>query len=264
MNNKFIIMNKIEIFQNPDFGQVRVTTDEDNNPLFSGIDVAKALGYKRPGEAVATHCKSSGTVMCYTNHENSPGGSYSQFINEANLYRLIMKSQLDSAEKFQDWVVEEVLPSIRKHGAYNLVPRTLPEALRAYAAEVEKNILLEEKVRQQTLLVEELQPKADYCDKILKTTNCLTVREIAKDYGMTAQEFNRKLNKIGIQYKQGNTWLPYAPYARSGYTKSETILSDDSSTIYVLNTKWAQKGRLFLYNKLKDNGILPLMEQENE
>lgn len=81
---------------------------------------------------------------------------------------------------------------------------------------------------------------------------------------MTAQEFNRKLNEIGIQYKQGNTWLPYAPYARSGYTKSETVLSEGSDTTYVLNTKWTQKGRLFLYNKLKDNGILPLMEQEDE
>lgn len=257
-------MNKIEIFQNPDFGQVRVIIDDNNNPYFAGVDVARALGYKRPGEAITTHCKSDGTVKQRVANSDGIGSNELNFINESNLYRLIMRSQLDSALKFQDWVVEEVLPTIRKEGSYSLVPKTLPEALRAYAAEVEKNILLEEKTKQQTLLIEELQPKADYCDEILKTTNCLTVREIAKDYGMTAQEFNRKLNEIGIQYKQGNTWLPYAPYARSGYTKSETILAEDSDTTCVLNTKWTQKGRLFLYNKLKEHGVLPLMEQEDE
>lgn len=256
-------MNKIEIFQNPEFGQVRVFVENDE-PLFVGADVAKLLGYENPSKAIATHCKSGDITLRYIPHKNSSGGVTAQLIGESNLYRLIMKSQLPNAEKFQDWVVEEVLPSIRKIGTYSLVPKTLPEALRAYAAEVEKNILLEEKTKQQTLLIEELQPKADYCDEILKTTNCLTVREIAKDYGMTAQEFNRKLNEIGIQYKQGNTWLPYAPYARSGYTKSETILAEDSDTTCVLNTKWTQKGRLFLYNKLKEHGVLPLMEQEDE
>lgn len=255
-------MNKIEIFQNPEFGQVRVFIENDE-PLFVGADVANLLGYKEPHKALVRHVEEDDRTKRPVS-DNQGVIRDSWLINESGLYSLIFSSELQNAKYFKKWVTSEVLPAIRKHGTYNLVPRTLPEALRAYAAEVEKNILLEEKTKQQTLLIEELQPKADYCDEILRTTNCLTVREIAKDYGMTAQEFNKKLNEIGIQYKQGNTWLPYAPYARSGYTKSETVLAEDSDTTYVLNTKWTQKGRLFLYNKLKDNGVLPLMEQENE
>lgn len=255
-------MNKIEIFQNPEFGQVRVFIENDE-PLFVGADVANLLGYKEPHKALVRHVEEDDRTKRPVS-DNQGVIRDTWLINESGLYSLIFSSELQNAKYFKKWVTSEVLPAIRKHGTYNLIPRTLPEALRAYAAEVEKNILLEEKTRQQTLLIEELQPKADYCDEILRTTNCLTVREIAKDYGMTAQELNKKLDEIGIQYKQGNTWLPYAPYARSGYTKSETVLAEDSDTTYVLNTKWTQKGRLFLYNKLKDNGVLPLMEQENE
>lgn len=255
-------MNKIEIFQNPEFGQVRVFIENDE-PLFVGADVANLLGYKEPHKALVRHVEEDDRIKRPVSDSQGVIRD-SWLINESGLYSLIFSSELQNAKYFKKWVTSEVLPAIRKHGSYSLVPKTLPEALRAYAAEVEKNILLEEKVRQQTLLVEELQPKADYCDEILRTTNCLTVREIAKDYGMTAQELNRKLNEIGIQYKQGNTWLPYAPYARSGYTKSETVLAEDSDTTYVLNTKWTQKGRLFLYNKLKEHGVLPLMEQEDE
>lgn len=255
-------MNKIEIFQNPEFGQVRVFIENDE-PLFIGADVANLLGYKDPHKALVRHVEEDDRTKRPVS-DNQGVIRNTWLINESGLYSLIFSSELQNAKYFKKWVTSEVLPAIRKHGTYNLVPRTLPEALRAYAEEVEKNILLEEKTKQQNLLLEELQPKADYCDEILRTTNCLTVREIAKDYGMTAQKLNKKLNEIGIQYKQGNTWLPYAPYARSGYTKSETVLSEDSDTTYVLNTKWTQKGRLFLYNKLKDNGVLPLMEQENE
>ena len=255
-------MNKIEIFQNPEFGQVRVFIENDE-PLFVGADVANLLGYKEPHKALVRHVEEDDRTKRPVS-DNQGVIRDTWLINESGLYSLIFSSELQNAKYFKKWVTSEVLPAIRKHGTYNLVPRTLPEALRAYAEEVEKNILLEEKTKQQNLLIEELQPKADYCDEILRTTNCLTVREIAKDYGMTAQELNKKLNEIGIQYKQGNTWLPYAPYARSGYTKSETVLAEDSDTTYVLNTKWTQKGRLFLYNKLKDNGVLPLMEQENE
>lgn len=265
-------MKNLEIFQNPDFGQVRVIVNENNNPYFCLADVCKILDIGNPSDAkkrleedgIFLVDLNSGVTTIEGVSINKLGNSIANFIDESNLYLLIFQSRKEEAKRFKKWVASEVLPSIRKYGSYSLVPKTLPEALRAYAAEVEKNYLLEEKTKQQTLLIEELQPKADYCDEILKTKNCLTVREIAKDYGMTAQEFNRKLNEIGIQYKQGNTWLPYAPYARSGYTKSETILSEDSDTTCVLNTKWTQKGRLFLYNKLKEHGVLPLMEQEDE
>lgn len=201
--SKFIIMNKIEIFQNPDFGQVRVFIENDE-PLFVGADIANLLGYKDVTKAITRHVEEDDRTKRPVS-DNQGVIRDSWLINESGLYSLIFSSELQSAKYFKKWVTSEVLPAIRKHGSYSLVPKTLPEALRAYAAEVEKNILLEEKTKQQTLLIEELQPKADYCDEILRTTNCLTVRKIAKDYGMTAQELNKKLNEISIQYKQGNT-----------------------------------------------------------
>nr|DAS76305.1 MAG TPA: repressor domain protein [Caudoviricetes sp.] len=259
--------DKLQIFENPDFGQVRVLIDEDNNPLFAGVDVARVLGYKRAGEAVATHCKSSGTVKHRIPNSGNLGSNEITFIDEANLYRLIMKSQLESVERFQDWVFEEVLPSIRKTGQYSLqnrVPQTFAQVLRAYADEVEKNEMLKLENTQQKQIIGELQPKAVYYDEILKSKDCLTITQIAKDYGMSGHQLNQFLSEQKIQYKQSKQWLLYSNYHREGYTKSETvsITRKDGSVGSVLHTKWTQKGRLFLYELLKRNNILPLIEQE--
>ena len=106
----------IQIFKNNQFGEIR-TIVEDNKILFSGFDVATSLGYANPNEAVVTHCKSSNIEKRYVAHKNG-GGVNAYFIPESEVYRLTMRSNLKSAEKFQDWVTEDVLPSIRKHGAY--------------------------------------------------------------------------------------------------------------------------------------------------
>lgn len=261
-------MNEIKIFENPEFGQVRIIVDENNNPYFAGVDVARALGYKRPGEAVITHCKSDGTVKHRIANSNGVGSNEISFINESNLYRLIMKSQLESSLKFQDWVVEEVLPSIRKTGVYSLqnkIPQTFAQALRAYADEVEKNEQLRLEVGQQKQVISELQPKATYYDLILSSVDCLTVTQIAKDYGMSAKSLNQFLFDRKVQFKQSGTWLLYQNHADKGYTKSETvsITYSNGEKGSKLNTKWTQKGRLFLYALLKQYDILLLMEREN-
>ena len=109
-------MNKLQIFNNPDFGEVR-TLEENGKVLFCGSDVAKALGYSRPNDALAAHCRY--TVKCSIPHPQSPDKAIEMsFIPESDLYRLVFSSKLPNAERFTDWVTEEVLPSIRRNGGY--------------------------------------------------------------------------------------------------------------------------------------------------
>lgn len=110
----------------------------------------------------------------------------------------------------------------------------------------------------------ELKAKADYTDLILKNKGLVTITQIAKDYGMSPQEMNKKLHELKIQYKQSGQWLLYAQYHDKGYTHSETIpiTRSDGRADISMNTKWTQKGRLFLYDLLKEHGILPMIERE--
>ena len=108
--------NNIQIFKNEQFGEVRIIMNENNEPLFCAKDVAAALGYSDTADAIQRHCKSGKKV--FHPHENGIGGVNMIYIPEKDVYRLIMRSNLPDAEKFQDWVCDEVLPSIRKYGIY--------------------------------------------------------------------------------------------------------------------------------------------------
>lgn len=125
------------------------------------------------------------------------------------------------------------------------------------------NQKLLEEVNIKNQVIGELKPRADYTDKILRNPGLVTITQIAKDYGMSGQEMNRKLHELGIQFKQSGQWLLYSKYHRLGYTHSETvdITRSDGRPDINMNTKWTQKGRLFLYNRLKEERILPLIEQ---
>lgn len=107
-------MNKLQLFNSPEFGEVRATLAESGQPLFCALDVAKALGYKNPAKAVTQHCKGVSVLGTPTVGGVQP----IKFITESNVYRLVMRSKTEKAEKFQDWVCEEVIPSIRKTGGY--------------------------------------------------------------------------------------------------------------------------------------------------
>ena len=143
------------------------------------------------------------------------------------------------------------------------LPTTYKEALLHLVEQVEKN----EKLQTNNLMLEqqvnELKPKADYTDRILQNKGLVTISQIAKDYGMSAQAMNKKLHEMGIQYKLGSQWLLYADYHDKGYTHSQTvdITKSDGTKDIRMNTKWTQKGRLFLYEKLKKNNILPMIER---
>ena len=249
----------IQSFADSEFGTVRII-EENGKYLFCGMDIAKALGYANHRAALQQHCK--GVVK---RDALSHGGIQEfSFISEGDVYRLIVHSKLPSAERFEKWVFDEVLPSIRKHGAYatdELLqnPELLEQALNALAAEHEKRTELEEANAIQRGIIREMEPKASYYDIILRTKNAVPITLIAKDYGMSATQMNRILHALGIQYRVGGTWMLYQKYAGEGYTVTHTYIIDQRTSR--MHTCWTQKGRLFLYDLLCDHGIYPVMER---
>lgn len=242
--------------------QVR-TIEIENEPYFVGKDVATILGYSNPQKAVRDHVDEEDKTL---NETFTVNGTQPVLINESGLYSLILSSKLPNAKKFKRWVTSEVLPAIRKHGAY-LTPDKIEEALlnpdtlinlaTQLKQEREGRLIAEQRVN-------ELTPKASYYDKVLSNKALVTITVIAKDYGMSGKAMNALLHELGIQYKQGTTWLLYARYQKNGWTHSETVMitDKDGNEKAVLNTKWTQKGRLGLYELLKRKGYLPVIERE--
>ncbi len=253
--------NELTIFKNPEFGEVR-TLLINNEPYFVGKDVCEVLGYSNSRKAIKDHVDEEDVTKRDTLTKG--GNQEVTFINESGLYSLVFGSKLDSAKKFKRWVTSEVLPAIRKTGSYSTVPQSYSQALRELATKVEQNekLALENKKKEQ--IINELKPKADYTDIILKSKELVNTNQIAKDYGMSAIQFNKILHDFNIQYKQNEQWLLYRKYQDKGYTFSETIVIDkvDGTSFIKMNTKWTQKGRLFLYNTLKEKNILPTIEKQ--
>lgn len=237
---------------------IRIVT-KNEQPWFVGKDVATVLGFKNSRDAINTHVfeDDKGVDLIDT-----PGGKQNMtLVNESGLYALIFGSRLKSAIKFKRWVTSEVLPTIRKHGMYATTD-TLTEMINDPDTAIKLLITIKEE-REQRLIAEqrvnELQPKATYYDLILQNKTLLSVSQIAKDYGMSATKLNAVLHELGVQYKQGGTWLLYQHHADKGYTQSTTHIIDDGRS--KLLTKWTQVGRLFIYDLLKDNGIIPMIER---
>lgn len=143
---------------------------------------------------------------------------------------------------------------------YNSPEKLMARALRIADETINRLSLVTKKQEQ---VIGELKPKADYVDNILKNPGLVTITQIAKDYGMSGSSLNKKLNELGVQYKQSDQWLLYRKYQDKGYTFSETmeIVRSDGRPDVKMNTKWTQKGRLFLYELLKENSILPSIEK---
>ena len=260
-------MSELQVFNNAEFGSVRSLT-VNGEPFFVGRDVAKILGYANPNDALAKRVdeEDKGVAKCDT-----LGGSQELIIiNESGLYSLILSSKLPSAKRFKRWVTSEVLPAIRKHGVFvmdDIVNNTdaLIEALQAFKAERLQRVALEEENAVQKQQLSEMRPKASYYDVVLNSPDLVSVTEIAKDYGKSAQWLNEKLHDKGIQYKQGGRiWILYQKYAEKGYTSTKTHTYPDSNgEIHTkVHTYWTQKGRLFIYDLLKGDGILQTMEME--
>lgn len=266
-------MNDIKIYENAEFGSVR-TVEVEGEPYFVGKDVAEILGYAKPENAISTHVDDEDKTTTLIQGTGSNYKSKAVIINESGLYSLILSSKLPKAKEFKHWVTSEVLPSIRKHGAYmtdDVLHRAItePDFLIQLATELkeeqEKRRALESTVAVQSQQITELQPKASYYDVVLNSKDLLSIGKIAKDFGKSAVWLNKWLHEQGVQYKQGEIWLLYQKYAEQGYTSTKTQpYNGDDGTIHTkVHTYWTQKGRLFIYDLLKAHGILPLIERTN-
>ena len=145
-----------------------------------------------------------------------------------------------------------------------LIALAVVEAQKLLAQKEEEIKQLEDSVQQMDKVITELTPKADYADRILSSNDCMTVTQIAQDYGLSAVSFNRILSRAGIQRKVGEQWILYAEYQGKGYVQNKTYDYEkaNGTTGTKLSTVWTQKGRLLLYNRLKEIGVVPKMEKE--
>ena len=260
---------ELQVFSNAEFGSVR-SIMINNEPYFVGKDVATILGYAKPLNALATHVDEDDSLK--QGLIDSMGRQQDTIlINESGLYSLILSSKMPNAKKFKRWVTSEVLPAIRKHGVFAVDtmlndPDAMIAALQAYKEERQRRLLLESEnaVQKQQLL--EMKPKVSYYDVVINSPDLISITEIAKDYGWSAKHMNGYLHSKGIQYKQGDRiWILYQKYAEQGLTSTKThaYLTGDGNTHTKVHTYWTQKGRLFIYDLLKKDGILPLIEKEN-
>ena len=253
MNNLMIFENKgVEVFEFK--GQV----------LFNPKHVGECLAIKDTTVRDALSKMNDKKKIIITNSDvvsndfrklNNRGEA---FITESGVYDLIFRSKKIEALRFKDWITDEVLPNIRKTGGYITTTDDMSdEDILAKALQI-ANAKIEERNKQ----IKELKPKAEYTEMVLQSNNTFTIRQIANDYGMSAQEFNKLLNKFEIQYKQSGQWLLYKPYKDKGYACSQTtIISNGVGRVRTsMHTKWTQKGRKFIYDLLKCKGIVPTME----
>lgn len=212
-------MNELMIFNNPEFGTVR-TLDESGNVLFCGTDVAQALGYAKPRDAVSTHCphavKRGVGVQTGTKADGTPAMQTVEmsFIPESDLYRLVFSSKLPTSERFTDWVTGEVLPSIRRNGGYIAgADNMTPEELMAKALTVAQKTLADREARLVAVTVENqiMKPKADYFDELVDRNLLTNFRETAKQLGVREKVFISFLleHKYVYRDKRGKL-LPYA------------------------------------------------------
>ena len=239
--------------QNFDFegNEVR-TIQKDSMTWFAANDVTNTLGLTNTTVAVSRLDDDEVTKF----NLGSLSGE-TNFISEAGLYKLIGSSRKPAAKKFNRWVTHEVLPTIRKHGMYatdGLLNN--PDLIIKIATQLKEERTGRLLAEQQ---VQELKPKATYYDLILQNKSLLSVSKISKDYGMSARALNAKLHELGVQFKQGGIWLLYANYQDKGYTQTSTYALDEEHS--KVSTKWTQAGRLFIYDLLKDSGILPVIER---
>ena len=237
-------MNELQIFNNMEFGDIR-TAEIDGKPYFMASDIAKALGYARPNEAVYTHCRAT------VKYSIPISGKYQDvnFIPEGDIYRLIIRSHLPSAEKFERWVFDEVLPQIRQTGGYQL-PRTYAEALRQLADKAEQN----EKLNQR---IEQMRPKEIFADAVATSRTSILIGELAKlisqnGYSIGQNRLFTWLRENGYLIKSGTSFnMPMQRYVEQGLfeVKESNVQNLDGSVRITKTTKVTGKGQQYFINK---------------
>ncbi len=264
-----------EVFLNDELGvNVETISYEDGSIGINAEDMAIGFGWYQTQnkngkkyvsirwETINKYCKEFGFPIKLGKDD---------YIPESLFYMLGMKAKNEAAVKFQKWLAIDVIPTIRKHGAYltdDKIEEILsnPDTIIKLATDLKeeraKRKILEATNNKQKQIIGELKPKADYTDLILRNKGLVSITQIAKDYGMSGKAMNKKLQELGIQFKQSGQWLLESDYQAKGYTHSEIIdiVKADGTSDIKMNTKWTQKGRLMIYKKLESIGILPIIE----
>ena len=247
-------MNNIEIFKNAEFGEVRTLTI-DGEPYFVGKDVAEILGYSNSRKAIADHVdeEDKNTVTI----RDGKGNPNQTVINESGLYSLILSSKLPAAKKFKHWITAEVIPSIRKHGAY-MTEQTIEQALTnpdfliqlatQLKTEKEKNKSLEVKVSALTVDNQIMQPKAEYFDELVDRNLLTNIRDTAKELKVKQKDFvNFLLEKKYLYRDKSGKLLPYAKHTETGLFELKEFINDKtgfSSTQTLITPKGKETFRL--------------------
>jgi len=219
------INTNIQIFNHEMFGDIRTMTDEKGETFFVGKDVAKALGYAKPLDALSKHVEEDDSAKCGL-IDSMGRRQQTIIINESGLYALVLSSKLEQARVFKRWVTSEVLPAIRRTGRYEL----LPSEVRLLASQ------------------------ADYCQQVLLSVSCYTMTQVAKEMSMTVYDLTRRLLQRGIIYYQSNQYMLYADFARKGYAKTRTDWRKcrDGKNRSTVRLVWTESGRQFLHDFCKE------------
>lgn len=260
----------VTIFNNPEFGEIR-TAGTPSEPLFCLADVCKALGLSAKGVNQRL------TKEVISNYPLATAGGTQQalFVTEDGLYDVILDSRKPEARAFRKWVTSDVLPTIRRTGGYIKTTEEMTDAeILAKAMLVAQNTIekrneriaqLEAENDGQKQLIAQMKKGNDYLNAILASKGTITMTQIAADYGMSAQAMNRRLKDMRIQRRVNGQWILYSGYMAKGFVHSRTIsfIRASGRQDTRMQTEWTQRGRLFLYDALKEIGILPLIERQN-
>ena len=261
-------MNDIQIFKNPQFGEIRTAGTADN-PMFCLSDVCKSLGLSAKG---VNQRLDDEVISNYPIKDSLGRTQQALFVNEDGLYDVILDSRKPEARQFRKWVTSEVLPAIRKTGGYMVAQQDeTPEQLMARALRVAEETLARQKAKMEQVQRENkrlnadneqkegeiniLRPDAEYTRKTLTSVSTWNTNIIAKEMGMSAVTLNKKLQKLGVQYKQHDVWVISAKYEGKGYVKTQTYtyMKSGGETGTRLQMEWTERGRRFLH-ELHDNG----------
>ena len=250
------MQTEIQIFKNEQFGEIRTMLDEKGQPWFVGKDVAEMLGYKKSRNALMAHVDADDKKDALI--QGPLGGPQNMtIINESGLYSLILASKLPQAKAFKHWVTSEVLPQIRKTGGYIPLKDKEGRVLSDLEIMCRAMQIMKNSMEQKEQLIANLQPKAEYCDEVLDSVDCLTMTQVAKGMGLTVHDLTTKLLQNNIIYEQSGQYMLYAPYARKGLAASRTHTHRDLFGTVHTNTYlvWTEKGKKFITEHI--NGPSP-------
>lgn len=232
-------MNELQVFTNKELGEIR-GIELDGKPYLVANDVLKVLGYAEGSWRTTLNRKCKGVTKCNGLKVN---GIEINLIPEGDVYRLIFSSKLPSAQEFEEWVMDKVLPQIRQTGGY--IPYSQEESDEEILAKA--LIIAQNTLAKKNEIIEGMKPKVEYHDKVLNGDKLVTTTDIAKDLGMTARQLHNKLHDMGIIFKTGNHWTFYARYQTRIPLYADYQIGEHGQIL-----KWTEKGRKWIIKLLNE------------